>query len=190
VEEALGHWEAIRQLQARTEGAVAANAGTPCVFNARVLRSCALASAGLGLEAEARRLEHDATALGFEGYGWHLDPLAANLALIRGDLDQVRALLDGSGDTWHQSMDSGVHGAATRLDALVALGRTGEVESEAARLAQPGTYLEPFALRALGLVRGDPVLLAHAVERFDAMGLEWQASKTRATTPSGGPHCD
>ena len=54
----------------------------------------------------------------------------------------------------------------------------GELE-DAVRHAQPGTYLEPFALRTLGLVRGDPTLVAQALQRFEAMGLDWHAAKTR-----------
>jgi hypothetical protein len=75
--------------------------------------------------------------------------------------------------------DSGLYGAAIRLDALVALGRKEEAGAEAARLTQPGTFLEPFALRTLGLVRADDALLAQAIERFEAMGLGWHAAKTR-----------
>ena len=38
---------------------------------------------------------------------------------------------------------------ATHLDGLAALGERERVETEAGRLLQPNTYLEPFALRAL-----------------------------------------
>ena len=41
-------------------------------------------------------------------------------------------------------------------------------------------YLEPFALRALGRVRGDRELGRRAVEAFDALGLGWHAAETRA----------
>jgi hypothetical protein len=40
-------------------------------------------------------------------------------------------------------------------------------------------YLEPFALRALGLVREDDALVGQAAERFEAFGLEWHAARTR-----------
>ena len=43
----------------------------------------------------------------------------------------------------------------------------------------PGTYLEPFALRTLGIARGEPALVAQAQERFAAMGLDWYAAQTR-----------
>jgi CHAD domain-containing protein len=44
---------------------------------------------------------------------------------------------------------------------------------------RPGTYLEPFALRTLGAVRDDDVLLQQAVDRFNAIGLPWYAEQTR-----------
>jgi hypothetical protein len=37
---------------------------------------------------------------------------------------------------------------------------------------EAGTYLEPFALRALGLVREDASLIERAAARFKAFGLE------------------
>ena len=46
-------------------------------------------------------------------------------------------------------------------------------------LVQPGTYLEPFALRTLGFVRRDPDLMDQAVDRFEALGLDWHAAQTR-----------
>jgi hypothetical protein len=46
-------------------------------------------------------------------------------------------------------------------------------------LLRPGTYLEPFALRALGIVRGDPALVDEAAFRFDTMALGWHAAQTR-----------
>ena len=177
--EAVGQWDEIRALQPRVELAVAENAETPCGLNARCLLSCAMACAELGLDAEARRLEHETAALGLEGYGLVLDPLHARIALTRGDLERVSALLEDS-PSWLWFTWSHLHGAATRLDALIAVGRKDEAETEATRLLQPGTYLEPFALRALGFARGDSELLAQAINRFDAMGLDWHASNTRA----------
>jgi hypothetical protein len=47
-------------------------------------------------------------------------------------------------------------------------------------LLQADTYLEPFALRALGLVREDANLIERAAGRFDAFGLDWHAAHTRA----------
>jgi class 3 adenylate cyclase len=182
VEEALGHWDEIRRLLPRVERAVADNQGTPCVLNARTLFSCAVACGEAGLDADAQRLEEAAVQQGFQdgGMGFWLDPPPAHLALLRGDLERLEALLESSGATWHWSADGSLYAQATRLEALIALGRTREAAEAATPLLQPGTYLEPFALRTLGLVQGDRALAEQAVERFEAMGLGWHAAKTRA----------
>jgi len=186
VEEALGHWDEVRLLQHRVERAVADNQGTPCVLNPRTLFSCAVACGELGLDAEAQRLEVAAVEQGFQdgGMGLWLDPPPAHLALLRGDLERLDALLESSGATWHWSLDGSLYALATKLEALIALGRTSEAEEAATPLLQPGTYLEPFALRTLGLARSDRTLTEQAVERFEAMGLDWHAAKTRALAPA------
>jgi class 3 adenylate cyclase/tetratricopeptide (TPR) repeat protein len=186
VEEALGHWDEVQGLQHRVERAVADNQGTPCVLNARTLFSCAVACGELGLDAEALRLEEAAVEQGFQdsGMGFWLDPPPAHLALLRGDLERLDALLESSGATWHWSQDGSLYALATKLEALIALGRTSEAEEAATPLLQPGTYLEPFALRTLGLARTDRTLTEQAVERFEAMGLGWHAAKTRALAPA------
>jgi hypothetical protein len=56
----------------------------------------------------------------------------------------------------------------------------GRVEELAAQLLQRGLYAEPFALRALRLVRGDDELAARGQERFGALGLAWHAAQTEA----------
>jgi class 3 adenylate cyclase len=186
VEEALGHWEEVRLLQGRVERAVAVNQDTPCVLNPRTLFSCAVACEQLGFDAEARRLEQAAVAQGFQdgGYGFWLDPPPAHLALLRGDLERLDALVDRSAATWQWSMDGSLYALAVKLEALIALGRPGEAEEAAVRLLQPGTYLEPFALRTLGLVRSAPALTNRAVERFEAKGLAWHAARTRESRVS------
>ena len=68
---------------------------------------------------------------------------------------------------------------AARLDALAALGRRDTLERDAPSLLKPGTYLEPYALRALGLVREDSTLLEQAADRFAVMSLAWHAAQTR-----------
>jgi hypothetical protein len=186
VEEALGHWDEVRRIQQRVERAVAANRGTPCVLAPRTLLSCAVACAELGFDAEARRLEETAGEQGFKDgeVGVWLDPPPAHLARLRGDRERLEALLEASGATWQWSQDGSLYALATKLDALIALGRTREAEAVAIPLLQPGTYLEPFALRTLGLVRSDPTLTGQAIERFEAMGLGWHAAKTRALAPA------
>ena len=184
VEEAAGRWKGIRELQARVERTVTENIDTPCVENARCLLSCAAACAELGLAAESRRLEDASNALGMEGYEIWLDPLRARLALVRGDLDALGRLIEAS-DDWHWVTWRHQYGTATRLDALIALGRLEQADEQATRTLQPGTYLEPFALRTLGIARRDPDLIARAVERFVALGLDWHAAQTRDQLPSG-----
>ncbi len=179
LDEAAGRWDRLHGRQAQIERAVAANADTPCVYSPRSLLACAVACAALGLDAEAERLEAETAALGFEGYEIWLDALRARLALIRGDLNRIDALLAGS-EKWRWPTWNYVNGVATRLDALLAVGRAEEAEEDALLHAQPATYLEPFALRALGVLRRDRGLLDRANERFAAMGLGWYAAQTSA----------
>jgi hypothetical protein len=174
LDEAAGRWDRLHERTEWSERAVAANADTPCVYNPRNLLACAVACAALGLDDEARRLEAEESALGFEGYDFWLDPLRARLALIRGELDRVEALLAGS-EKWSWQVYNFVSSIATRLDALVAVGRAEDAVEDAERYAIPGTYLEPFALRTLGIARGDSALVAQAQTCFEAMGLYWYA---------------
>jgi class 3 adenylate cyclase len=182
VHELAGDWESVRDLRPQTEHAVAANLATPCVLNSRSLLVCALASAQLADEEEARRLARSSEALRMEGYDVLLDPPRIQLALRRGDLRTVARLVreaDVPGrETWGQ-----LAALATWLDAFAALGERERVESAAPPLLQPGTYLEPFALRALGIVRETPALVAQAARRFAALELHWHAAKTRTLLP-------
>jgi len=178
LDEAAGRWDRLHGRTDRSERAVSANADTPCVYNPRNLLAGAVACAALGLDGEARRLEEREAALGFEGYEFWLDPLRVRLALIRRDLDRVEALLEDS-EKWSWQVFNFVGAVATRLDAFVAVGRAEEAEEDAERYAIPGTYVEPFALRALGIGRRDPALVARAQDRFEAMGLDWYAAQTR-----------
>ena len=180
LDEAAGHWGRLHERTEWSERAVAANADTPCVYNPRNLLASAVACAALGLEEEARRLEAQESALGFEGYGFWLDPLRARLALIRGELDRVEALLDDGSEKWSWQVYNFVGSIAIRLDAFVAVGRAEEAVEDAERYAIPGTYLEPFALRTIGIARDDSALVVQAQKRFEAMGLEWYAAQTPA----------
>jgi class 3 adenylate cyclase len=177
VEEAAGRWEMVRDLTARAEAAVAANIATPCVFNAWSLLVCALAHVHLGDEQETLRLEQGAADLGMEGYGYAIDPLHIEIAIARGDLAEVERKLGEWSPLIRGYRD--VEGLVARLDALVALGRGPAIEEEAPALVKPGTYLEPFALRALGLAREDDGLIEEAIKRFESMGLDWHAVETR-----------
>jgi len=177
VDELAGTWPRIRQLQAETERMVEENAATPCIGNERLLLVCALAEMLEGDEDEARRLERQSERHHMEGYGMVTGGPRLQLALQRGDLDRVRALLEEAWvrrTTWFH-----VSSLATRLDALAAIRDRDRLESEATRIATGSRYLEPFALRALGLVRGDEQLVERAAERFAALGLDWHSARTR-----------
>ena len=65
------------------------------------------------------------------------------------------------------------------LDALVVLGDRGSIEAEAPKWLRPKTYVEPFALRALGFARADESMLADAAVLFEGMELDWFAGETR-----------
>jgi hypothetical protein len=54
------------------------------------------------------------------------------------------------------------------------------VEEDAPPLLQAGTYIEPFALRALGIVREDEALIGRANDRLREMGCDWHADQTHA----------
>jgi class 3 adenylate cyclase/tetratricopeptide (TPR) repeat protein len=178
VEELAGTWTRVRELQPEIERLVDENAATPCIGNERSLLVCALANALEGKEDEARRLERHAERHHMEGYGMVTGGPRLQLALHRGDLDRLPELLD---DVWvRRTTWFYVSALATRLDILVALRDRDRVESEAERVASGSVYLEPFAMRALGAVRGDDQLVERAAERFAALGLDWHAARTRA----------
>jgi hypothetical protein len=177
VEEACGGWNRILELAERTEAAVEANLATPCIRNARSLLLAALAAAYAGDDETARHYERRAGELATEGYDFVLAAPRTWLALLRGEIDEVDRLESVDlvrGQTWYA-----LPAAAARLDALAALKDRSQVERDAPPLLRVGTYLEPFALRALGAVREDEVLLEQAVDRFDAMGLKWHAEQSR-----------
>jgi class 3 adenylate cyclase len=178
LEELLGNWDRIRKLQAEVEQAVAENVATPCVRNERSLLVCALACAYGGDEESTRRFEKLAETNAMEGYGTVIGAPRQQLALHRGDTDEVASLLGEPAvrrSAWFY-----LSSVATHLDALAALGERDRVESEALRFAGGSVYLEPFALRALGIVRESDELLQQAAERFTALGLAWQAARCRA----------
>lgn len=177
LEELLGDWGRIRELQAEVEQAVADNVTTPCVRNERSLLVCALANAYAGDEGSTRRLEEQAEMHAMEGYGTVIDAPRQQLALQRGDFDQVASLLGEPAvrrTTWFY-----LSSVATHLDALAALGERDRVEAEAPLFASGNVYLEPFALRALGIVRESDDLLEQAAERFAALGLLGHAARAR-----------
>jgi DNA-binding SARP family transcriptional activator len=178
VEQLAGAWERIRELTPRAERAVEQTT-TRCLHSRLGLLTCALASAYLGDEEEASRLEARSEEYGTDRYGREESPIW--LALHRGDLDVVERLL-GELERPGQSLlhSRKLAPVAARLDALAALRRRDSLERDAPSLLKTGTYLEPYALRALGLVREDSPLLEQAADRFAAMSLAWHAAQTRS----------
>jgi class 3 adenylate cyclase len=175
-----GRWGEVRACAAETERVVDANlaAGTPCVGDVCILLHCAAGNAHAGQLDEANRLAAKADGLGMEGGRWYhgwFDPPRIRLALARHETGGL-AELTAAGFDWEWEPVS------TYLDALAALGDRARIEAEAPAWLQPGTFAEPFALRALGIARGKESLLRQAAERFDALGLSWHADQTRQRT--------
>jgi tetratricopeptide (TPR) repeat protein len=177
IEEAAGGWDTVLEMAPATEAAVEANLATPCNRNARSLLITALAAAYRGDDDAARRYEER----GEELVGGAYDQLSAprtRLALLRGRVDEVERVaptpetLAGT-HSWYA-----LQSAAARLDALAFLGEQRQLEEEAPVLGRPGTYLEPFALRALARIRQDENLLEEAIACFRALGLSWHAEET------------
>jgi hypothetical protein len=173
-------WDAIRAQTPVAEAAVEANATTPCPANLTTLLFCAVADERAGESDEARRLELLANSVGTEGFD-EFDTPRIRLALLRGDMPGVRSLIDGLKPV--TLVPHGFDRAAALFDALVALGDGARAEAEAPPWLLPGTYVEPFALRALGVTRGDPELLRQAAGRFEAMGLDYHVAETHRLMP-------
>ncbi len=177
VEELAGNWERIRELEPRIKRTVAENRATPCVRNARSLLVCAAAAEILGDRDRSRELEADADELQGEGFGVTFHGPRMRLALAREDVGALQELLD---DTEWYSRQSWflLPGAAVRLDVLAVIGDEQAIQSEDL-LARTG-YLEPFMLRALGIIREDEGLIAQADDRFRALRLDWHADQSEA----------
>ena len=174
-EELAGNWDAILALGNEIEEAVEANRDTPCVRNARCLLVYAAASAQRGDEDAARALESAAEEIGLEGHEYALEAAWIRLALARHDRESLERLLE-RGRSHRFVFD--LQAFAARFDAIAALRDPGRAEDEAPPFLQPGTFLEPFALRALGAARGDERLIAEANDRFRALKLDWHADQT------------
>jgi len=179
-EELAGAWQAVADLADRVREVALANVDTPCGRNSRTLLVCAVGSLLSGDEETAAELELLGEELKLEGNQWSLQAPRIRLALARGMLDEIGEL--GPISSGH-NLSFGLAARAARLDGLAALRDRQCVEAEAGILLQPGTYLEPFALRALGIVREDDELLRRAHERFEAMRLEWHAEQTAVLLP-------
>jgi hypothetical protein len=175
VEELAGNWERIRELEPRIESRVADNRATPCLRNGRSLLVCAAAAEILGDRIRSRELEADADELNATGFGVTFGGPRLRLAIVRRDLPAVEQLL-ADGDWYSRQNWFLLPGAASRLDALAVAGSEQAILAEG--LPAHHGYLEPFLLRALGLVRDDEDLIAQSGERFRALGLGWHAGQT------------
>jgi class 3 adenylate cyclase/tetratricopeptide (TPR) repeat protein len=178
VEELCGAWERIVGLAPRTETAVEENVSTPCIRNARSLLVTALAAAHTGDAETAKYFEERAYELTTEGYENVLAAPRAHLALARGEIDVAVALVPPF-DEYQLQTWFALPIATVRLDALAAARDRDRLEREAPRFMRPGMYMEPFALRALGIVREDDDLIRLALDRFEVMRLDWHAAQTR-----------
>ena len=175
IDELAGRWDCIRAVGGRLENAVAANAGTRCHLDARALLDCALAAHLSGDMAEATRFEALADEAMMPGIsGLTVEAPRLRLAIARRDTATIERLLCVPTNLTYTVLAT----TSARLDGLAALDRGAEVEALAPALLQPGTYLEPFALRALGVVRRDADLMERGQAAFAAMGLSWHAAET------------
>jgi class 3 adenylate cyclase/tetratricopeptide (TPR) repeat protein len=174
IEDAAGGWETLAARSDDIVDAVEGNLETPCTRNARSLLIAAVALLATGREAP----ELEARALELAHRGWSAGGLASpgvRLGLLRGDRDEIQRWLDMDVFRMH------VYGPGVmtaRLDALAALRDRATVEEVAPTFTESGLFLEPFALRALGIVRGDDQLLEQADELFAERGLEWHRAQT------------
>jgi len=179
VEEVSGGWREIREHTAATEEAVTANLDTPCVRNARSLLVCAAAWELCGDVSRARALEERADALGMQGYDDVLAAPRIRLELSRRRLDRVEEIIARTHPEASRIYIR-VPTATARFDGLLALRDRARLEAEAPWFLDRGGLAEPFAARALGVVREDDELVRRAHERFEALGLHWQAEQTRS----------
>ena len=167
--DAIGDWVELAAQTDRAVAAIEANLATPCVRNPRDLLLCAARTPVPGRRAASAELERDGLRIAGEGYETYLSGVRLRIALERGDRQSLEWLVELPVE---RALVWGPGIFAARLDALVALDRRDRIESEAPALVQAGTSVEPFALRALGVARGDDELLARADELFAALGLD------------------
>ncbi len=181
LESLAAEWHRVRQYEARAREAMRdASADSPTVYNVRALLLCAAARAHLGDPDEADTLDRLATDLAGAADDDRIVGPYIRLALARRDLSRVADLMTQAPTRlrpWAQwwSIDL----AATRLEALAALGNTAALEAEAAPFIGTNTFAEAVAVRALGLVRHDPMLLLQATDMFAGMDLPAQAAQTK-----------
>ena len=175
MDELTGAWPAIAALEEEIVERVETNLDTPCIRNARTLLLAAIARTAAGDDEASRELERRADEIETGGYEWSVVGPRIRLRLLRGELDGLERLMAPPG---RHRLTFALPLVAATLDGLAALRDGGLVERVAPQYLKPGTYLEPFALRALGIVREDETLVARAGERFRALRLHWHEAQT------------
>lgn len=182
-ESLFGDWEAIRAELGRTERLIEANLATPCGRHAMAYYIQALAHEQANDPEEARRLERTAEVRRGDAVGPNVGVRRALLALARGEIDAATA------EVRDPAAALPVHGwwwfalpvPMAYLDIHGVAGNRDEVERVGAHVLERGVpILQPFALRALGRVRGDAGLVREAAARFESMGLSSRARETEA----------
>jgi hypothetical protein len=179
VETVHGRWNVIRELTPMVEQTVRANATAPCTGNAGALFCCALARLRSGDDGtESDRLETEAGAQMLEGQRSYYDRHWLQVLLARTDLPGLARLVGSFDSTRYPTTLIGSI-CRRRSSTPSAPPRDLEaIERVAPRWLRPGTYAEPFAMRALGVARGDAELLEEASRRFQAIGLRWRVEET------------
>jgi len=177
LESGMGNWAGIQSLTEGTEAAVEANLATPCPFNVGVLLISALGMVHRGDEGSATRLVAKAESIGMIGYHDLHAARWLNLAIARKDHGGVRRTVDSIQQEWLTPVAWELWAAL--FDGLAMLEERDRIEAEGPVWIRPDAYVAPFAVRALGIARRDAALLADAVNRFAAMGLDWHAQQTR-----------
>ena len=174
IEDAAGGWDTIAERTDDIVAAVEGNLETPCTRNARSLLTAAVAQLASG--REARALEERALLLAQRG--WSAGALASpgiRLGLLRGDRGEIEKWLEV--DVFRMYV-YGPGVMAARLDGLAAIRDSAQVEEVAPAYIEHGLFLEPFALRALGVVRDDDELLERADRLFAERSLDWHRAQT------------
>jgi hypothetical protein len=136
----------------------------------------ALGHAQLGDEREARRLEEQALGAVEVSGPASREPAMLRLTLLRGDLDAVEQLLAAPGAGKYD-----VSYAATRLDALVAVGDREGVEREAQPVLALGGYAAPFAASGRYSSRRRPPSTGSASPSLQPKRVRASESQTRVS---------
>src|SRR5439155_21239381 len=100
LENAIGDWQAVRDLTHRTTEAVEANLATPCPFNVGLLLTLAAGWAVAGDQAECGRLIARAEGIGMVGYGRMQVAHRLGLGLVRQDQDEIGGVVGSVEASW------------------------------------------------------------------------------------------